>query len=60
MTTIFNIDIWKKGTNRYSSMPDYQIEISEGEIAKLTELIDAIMKLADNFAKNEEEKEEKK
>lgn len=42
MATILKINIWKKGTNQYTSMPDYQIEIEEGDSYMLRELIDAI------------------
>lgn len=42
MTTLLKIDIWKKGTNKYTSMPDYQIDIEEGDSNMLRELIAAI------------------
>lgn len=42
MTTLLKIKIWKKGTNQYTSMPDYQIEIEEGDSSKIGEVIDTI------------------
>jgi hypothetical protein len=43
MTTLLKINIWKKGTNKETSMPDYQIEIEEGDSYKIRELIDVII-----------------
>lgn len=43
MTTLLKINIWKKGTNKQTSMPDYQIDIEEGDSYKIRELIDSII-----------------
>lgn len=47
MTTILEVNIWKKGTNKQTSMPDYQIEISEGDLHKVTDTISVLMEIAD-------------
>ena len=46
MTTLLKINIWKKGTNKQTSMPDYQIEIEEGDSYKVGELIEAIVEIS--------------
>ena len=60
MTTLFEIDVWKKGTNQYTSMPDYQIDIKDGDTYKLTSLIESLTLLAEKLiekGKKEDEKE---
>jgi hypothetical protein len=47
MATFLEICIWKKGTNKQTSMPDYQIEISEGDLHKVSDAISALMKISD-------------
>jgi hypothetical protein len=32
MSNLLVIDVWKKGTNQYTSMSDYHIEVKSGEI----------------------------
>lgn len=44
MSTLLNINIWKKEANRFTSMPDYQIDVKEGDSYKIGELIEAIKK----------------
>jgi hypothetical protein len=46
MTTFLEIDIWKKGTNKQTSMPDFQIEISQGDIHTVSDAIGALMEIA--------------
>ena len=46
MTTILKINIWKKGTDQHTSMPDYQIEIKEGDSYMISGLIDAITEIS--------------
>ena len=59
MTTLFEIDVWKKGTNRYTSMPDYQIEIKEGDTYKLTSLIGSATDLMEKMIEKMEKEDEK-
>jgi hypothetical protein len=42
MTTVLKLKIWEKGTNQLVSLPDYRIDIEEGDSDMLRELIDAI------------------
>lgn len=46
MTTLLKINIWKKGTNQHTSMPDYQIEIEDGDTYIIGELIEAIKEIS--------------
>jgi hypothetical protein len=46
MTTLLKINIWKRSTNRHTSMPDYEIEIEEGDSYKIGELIEAIKEIS--------------
>ena len=46
MSSILVINMWKKGTNRYTSEADYHIEIDQGETYQVSALIDAIGKIA--------------
>ena len=59
MTTLFKITIWKKGTNQYTSTPDYQIDIEDGDTYKLTSLAESITLLAEKLIKKEEKEDEK-
>jgi hypothetical protein len=42
MTTLLKLKIWEKGANQHVSLPDYRIDIDEGDSDMLRELIDAI------------------
>lgn len=46
MSRFLEVDIWKKGTNKMTSMPDYQIEISESDLHTVSEGIEALMEIA--------------
>jgi len=46
MATFLTVDIWKKGTNKQTSMPDYQIELSESELHIVSEGIEALEDIA--------------
>jgi hypothetical protein len=46
MTTFLKVNLWKKGTNRQIAMPDYQIEISEGDLHTVSEAISALVDIA--------------
>ena len=54
MTTLFKIDVWKKGTNQYTSMPDYQIVIKDGDTYKLTSLIEYVTLLMEKMKEERE------
>ena len=58
MTRLCKIKVWKKGTDRYTSMPDYQIEIEDGDTYKLTGLIEAITILAEEMVGKGEKEDE--
>jgi len=60
MSKVCEITVWKKGTNQYTSMPDYRIDIEEGYTYKVTSLIESITLLAEKLiekGKKEDEKE---
>ena len=59
MTTLFKINVWKKGTNQYTSMPDYQIEITEGDTYKLTSLIESVTLLMEKMIEERGKEDEK-
>ena len=42
MSSLFRITIWKKGSNQYTSLPDYSIEVEDGDARKLTRLLNFI------------------
>ena len=44
--SVLVINIWKKGTNRYTSEADYHIEIDQGETYEVSALIHAIGDIA--------------
>ena len=44
--SIVVINIWKKGTNRYTSEADYHIEVDQGETYQVSALIQAISEIA--------------
>ena len=46
MAAFLTVDIWKKGTNKQTSMPDYQIEISQSDLHTISEGIDALKEIA--------------
>lgn len=46
MTTFLEINVWKKETNKQTSMPDYQIEISQGDLHTVSAAISALMEIA--------------
>jgi hypothetical protein len=50
MSNLFVMDVWKKGTNQYTSMPDYHIEISPGEINYFRDLISALEGIGEGIA----------
>jgi hypothetical protein len=47
MTAFLSVDIWKKDTNKMTSMPDYQIEISQSDLHTVSEGIEALVAIAD-------------
>ena len=49
MTALCKISVWKKETNQYTSMPDYQIEIEDGDTHKLTSLIESVTLLMEEM-----------
>lgn len=50
MSDLFVIAVWKKGTNQYTSMPDYHIEVSPGTINYFGDLISALERIAEGMA----------
>lgn len=52
MTTLAKINVWKRGTNQYTTLPDYQIEIEDGDAYKLTSLIESITILVERMYGN--------
>lgn len=46
MSILLKISIWKKDTNQYTSMPDYQIEIKDGDsyiISSILRSLDSVL-----------------
>lgn len=41
MSNLFRIKIWKKGSNQYIGLPDYTVEVEDGDARKLTRLLDS-------------------
>ena len=58
MTALCKIDIWTKGTNEYTSMPDYRIEIKDGDTYKVTALIESLTILAEKMIERMEKEDE--
>ena len=51
MSNLLVINVWKKGTNQYTSMPDYHIEVKSGEINYLWDLVSALKRIAERGKK---------
>jgi hypothetical protein len=60
MSDLLVIDVWQKGTNQYTSMPDYHIEVKSGEIDYVWDLISALKGIALRSREVEEDEEESK
>lgn len=50
--TLLKISVWKKDTNEYTSLPDYRIEIEEGDAY----LISSILRSLDSLLGKENKK----
>lgn len=46
MSNLLVIDVYKKGTNQHTSMPDYHIEVKSGEINYVWDLVSALKEIA--------------
>ena len=46
MAPFLTVNIWKKDTNRQTSMPDYQIEINQSGAYTVSQAIDALKGIA--------------
>jgi len=46
MSEILVINIWKKGSDQYTTRPDYHIEVDQGEINHISNLVYAIEEIA--------------
>jgi hypothetical protein len=46
MSNILVINLWKKGTNKYTSEADYHIEVDPGEINYVWDLVSALKEIA--------------
>ena len=53
MSNLLEISVWKKGTNQYTSMPDYHIEVKSGEIDYIWDLVSALKGIAEGMKKDE-------
>jgi hypothetical protein len=52
MSNLFVIDIWEKGTNQHTSLPDYHIEVKSGEINYVWDLVTALKGIAEGVKKD--------
>lgn len=53
MPAFLTVDIWKKGSNKQTSMPDYQIEINQAGAYTISRAIDALQEIADALKREE-------
>ena len=51
--SMLKVNIWKKGTDKHTSMPDYQIEIDQGETYPISAMVNAINAIAQAMEKEE-------
>lgn len=51
MSNLLIKNIWKKGTNQYTSTADYHIEVSPGEINYVRDLVSAVKEIAHGINK---------
>jgi hypothetical protein len=52
MSNILIINIWKKGTNKYTSEADYHIEVDPREIDYVWNLVSALKEIAKGLNKD--------
>jgi hypothetical protein len=51
MSDLLVINVWKKGTNQHTSMPDYHIEVKSGGIDYVFELVSALKGIGETNSK---------